>query len=99
MFMLTHIVLFKLKDRSPENIHQLSAILKSMEGQIPPLRQIEVGVNMVESARAYDVALITRFDSLAAMKDYQAHPYHVANVLPHVNALAESVAAVDYETP
>ena len=96
--MLTHLVLFKLKDRSPENIQHLAAILQSMDGQIPLLRYIEVGVNVVESARAYDIALITRFDSLAALKEYQAHPYHVQNVMPHTRALAESVAAVDYES-
>lgn len=96
--MLTHLVLFKLKDRSPENIQHLAAILQSMDGQIPLLRYIEVGVNVVESARAYDIALVTRFDSLAALKEYQAHPYHVQNVMPHTHALAESVAAVDYES-
>lgn len=95
--MLTHVVLFKLKDRSPENVQRLAVILKSMDGQIPPLRHIEVGVNVVESARAYDIALITRFDSLTAMKEYQAHPFHVQNVMPHTHALTESVAAVDYE--
>ncbi len=69
-----------------------------MEGQIPALRHIEIGVNMVESARAYDIALVTRFDSLAAMKEYQAHPYHVENIMPHTHAMAESVVAVDYES-
>lgn len=96
--MLNHLVFFRLKDRSPENVQRLRAILQSMDGQIPMLRYIEVGVNVVDSPRAYDLALVTRFDSLAAMKEYQAHPFHVEQVMPHTHALAESVVAVDYES-
>ena len=93
----THIVLFKLKNRSPEAIEETAGIMQSMEGQIPMLRGIEVGVDVVKSPRSYDLALITRFDSLADMRAYQAHPYHQNVVLKHVNEVTESVVAVDFE--
>ena len=93
----THIVLFKLKNRSPESIEETAGIMRSMEGQIPPLRGIEVGADVVKSPRSYDLALITRFDSLADMRAYQAHPYHQNVVLKHVNEVTESVVAVDFE--
>ena len=63
--------------------------MRSMEGRIPPLRGIEVGVDVVKSPRSYDLALITRFDSLADIRAYQAHPYHQNVVLKHVNEVTE----------
>lgn len=92
---LTHVVLFKLKDRSPEAVERTAAVLRSMEGNIPQLRGIEVGVNVVPSPRAYDIALITRFDSLADMEAYQVHPFH-QGVLAHMREVMESAVAVDF---
>jgi diamine N-acetyltransferase len=92
---LTHVVLFKLKEHSPEAVEKTAYVLRSMEGKIAPLQGIEVGVNVVPSPRAYDIALITRFASLADMELYQAHPIH-QDVLAHMRAVMESAAAVDF---
>lgn len=94
---LTHIVLFKLKDRSPESINSTVAMLRGLEGNVPSLRHIEVGHNVVESSRAYDIALITRFDDLAGMQAYQAHPYH-QETLAYMHTVAETAVAVDFES-
>jgi diamine N-acetyltransferase len=93
---LTHVVLFKLKDRSLEALEQTAHVMRSMEGKIASLQGIEVGVNIVPSPRAYDIALITRFASLADMELYQAHPIH-QDVLAHILKVMESAAAVDFE--
>lgn len=95
--MLTHIVLFKLHDRSRENVEKFRDALESMRGKIPQIREMEIGINVVESARAYDVALVQRFDSLAAMEEYQTHPVH-QEVLPFLRASSASMVAVDYES-
>lgn len=92
---LTHVVLFKLNDRSPDNVQRAAAVLRSLEGTISVLRHIEVGVNVVPSARAFDIALITRFDSLADMETYQIHPRH-QEVLAFMREQTDSAAAVDY---
>lgn len=94
---LTHVVLFKLKDRSSEAVEKTAHVLRSMEGKIAPLQGIEVGVNVVPSPRAYDIALITRFASLADMELYQAHPIH-QGVLAHMREVMETAAAVDFES-
>lgn len=94
--MLTHVVLFRLHDRSRENRQKFRDALESMRGKIPQIKQMEVGVNVVESARAYDVALFQKFDSLDAMQEYQAHPEHQA-ILPYLRETFESNVAVDYE--
>jgi diamine N-acetyltransferase len=93
---LTHVVLFKLKDRSPEVVIATAEVLRSMEGKIDPLQEIEVGVNVIPSARAYDIALLTRFASLTDMHLYQDHPIH-QGVLAHMREVMEASVAVDFE--
>ncbi len=95
--MLTHIVFFKLNERTPENAQQLRERLLSLEGKIPQIKHIEVGVNVVPSERAYDVALYQRFDSLGDLQAYQAHPDH-QDVLKYILAVTASRVSVDYES-
>ena len=93
---LTHVVLFKLKEPAPATVAECLRRLRGLEGKIPELLSIEVGADILHSGRSYDFALITRFDSLADMERYQAHPEHVAVVEYLLTVVAGSVA-VDYE--
>lgn len=93
---LTHVVLFRLKDRDAASVQRTADVLRGMEGKIAPLLGIEVGVNVVPSARAYDIALITRFASLPDMETYQVHPIH-QQVLAHMRETADASVAVDFE--
>jgi len=95
--MFTHLVLFKLKDPTSANLHQTRDLLLSMQGQVPQLRFIEVGLNSLPSDRAYDLALLTRFDTLDDMRAYQVHPYHKDVVLPHMHAVVQNTVSVDYD--
>lgn len=95
--MLTHVVFFKLADRTPENIQKLHDTLLGLNGKIPQIKHLEVGVNIVPSERAYDVALFERFDSLAELHAYQAHPDH-QEVLKYILAVTASRVSVDYES-
>lgn len=67
-----------------------------MEGRVPSLRHIEAGVDVVRSARSYDVALVTRFDDLAGMEEYQVHPVH-QEIAAFIREHATGIVAVDYE--
>ena len=93
---LTHIVLFKLKDRSPRNVENAREVMMSMKGKIPQLRHLEVGIDILHSERSYDLALMTKFDSLEEMQNYQAHPVHV-EVSKYMTSVRESAITVDYE--
>lgn len=95
--MLTHIVLFKLKDRSPESVAETAQVLRDMEGKIEELLSIEVGTDVVHSERSYDIALVTKFASLEAMQAYQVHPVH-KKVIEHMSTAREAQAVVDYES-
>lgn len=96
--MITHIVFFKLGDPSPDNIAATRNRLLSMSGKIPGIRHFEVGIDVVRSERSYDLALVTRFDSLADLKAYQEHPLHAGEVVPHLKSVCSSIIAVDYES-
>ena len=92
--MITHIVLFKLIDRN--NAQKARDVLLGMKGRIPQLRHLEAGIDVLHSERSYDLALVTKFDSMEDLKAYQAHPVHV-EVLKYMTTVRESSVTVDYE--
>jgi len=93
--MFTHIVFFKFK--SKEQINEARNILLSMEGKIPQLKGLEVGVDVLHTERSYDLALVTRFDSLEDMNTYSVHEYHVNEVLKYLKPMLECSKVVDFE--
>lgn len=95
--MITHIVLFKLKDNSTENIEKARDILIDMEGKIRELKDIEVGIDVTHSDRSYDMALITKFDNVEDLEAYQVHPVHV-EVAEYILSVRESTVTVDFES-
>jgi hypothetical protein len=95
IIMVTHIVFFKLKDKSKQSIESVREALLSLKGNVPPLKSIEVGIDVIGSERSYDVALVTKFDSIDDLNAYQAHPFHV-NVSNFIGTKREAVACVDY---
>ncbi|MDD5286206.1 MAG: Dabb family protein [Desulfuromonadaceae bacterium] len=95
--MITHIVLFKLEEASSENLAATRAMLLTMNGEIPLLRHLEAGIDVIRSERSYDIALITKFDSLADLQAYQIHPYHAGVIVPHMKSVCSSIVAVDYK--
>lgn len=96
--MITHVVMFKLKDRSPEAVKVTYNVLKNMEGKIPVLRYIEVGTDVLHLDRSYDIALITRFDSLEDLETYDNHPLHL-EVKAHMKQVLDGTSiCVDFES-
>lgn len=95
--MITHIVLFKLKDSSPSNIEKARDVLMGLKGRIPELRHLEVGIDVLRSERSYDLALVAKFDSLEELQAYQKHPVHV-EVAKYMTSVRESAVAVDYQS-
>lgn len=94
--MFTHVVFFRLIDPSKENLERAKGILEGMKGNIPQLKDMEVGADVLHLERSYDISLITRFDSLDDMQLYQVHPYHVNEVLTNLKPMLKGSASVDY---
>ena len=95
--MITHIVTFKLTDRSAEHLAHCKGLLDGLVGKVPSLRSMVVGVNVVESPRAHDLGLIATFDDLAGLEAYQVHPDH-QEVAGYLRSASSAIAAVDFET-
>ncbi|MBE6568104.1 MAG: Dabb family protein [Ruminococcaceae bacterium] len=94
--MIKHIVCFKLKNNTPAECEKAAEVLRSMEGKVPMLRGIEVGVDFLHSERSYDVVLSVLLDDEKALNDYQNDPYHVSVVKTHMHAVRECSVAIDY---
>lgn len=96
--MFTHIVFFKLKNDDIESIMKAREILLGMKGMIPEIKEMEVGVDVLHSDRSYDIALITRFDSIKDMKKYENDPIHTQCVLKPLKPMLDESKTVDYES-
>ena len=72
--MYTHVVSFKF--RAPSDMERGAKMLRAMEGQIPSLRSIEVGLNDLKGDDNFHLVLITRFDSPEGLQAYKVHPVH-----------------------
>ncbi len=94
--MIKHIVCFKLKDNSEEECKKALEILKSMEGNVPLLRSIEVGADFLHSPRSYDIILQVTLDDEKALEAYQKDEYHCSVVKKHMHNVAETSVAIDY---
>ena len=94
--MIKHIVCFKLKDNSESNCLKAKEVLLSMQGNVPQIREIEVGIDFLHSERSYDIILQVVLDDAKALEDYQNDPYHCSVVKTHMHTVRESSIAVDY---
>jgi hypothetical protein len=94
--MVTHIVLFRFRDRSPDHLSHCQSLLDGLRAKVDVIRDLETGLNVVPSARAHDLSLIIHFDSLEDLATYQSHPDHV-EVATYLRSAADSIASVDYE--
>lgn len=94
--MLKHIVCFKLKDNSEAECNKAKEILLSMKDNVPMLRNIEVGVDVLHSQRSYDIILQVTLDSFDDLDKYQNDAYHCNVVKTHMHAVAETSVALDY---
>lgn len=94
--MIKHIVCFKLKDNSPAECEKAKEVLLSMQGNVPQLRDIKVGVDFLHSERSYDIILEVLLDDEAALESYKNDPYHCSVVKTHMHAVREASVAVDY---
>ncbi len=99
--MIKHIVLWKLKNVAEgasreQNASKMKNDLEALRNKIPVIRHIEVGINMVPSDAAYDVALYSEFASEKDLDTYQKHPEHL-KVADFVGKVRESRVVVDYK--
>ena len=95
--MVKHIVCFKLRDADDTKALRVREILLSMVGNVPTIRHIETGCDILHSGRSYDVILIVDVDDRAALDAYANDPYHCKIVKTYIHSVVETSVTVDYE--
>lgn len=99
--MIKHIVMWRLKDFAHSNDKETNARLvkkklEALNGKIPGLIKLEVGIDFVGGGDSADVVLYSEFESREALEAYQSHPAHKA-VVPFVGEARIERRVVDYE--
>ncbi len=95
--MIRHIVCFKLSDSSENGKNKAREVLLSMKGNVPTVKDIEVGCDFLCSNRSYDVILQVVLDDRKALEEYQTDKYHCDVVKTYMHANTVSSIAVDYD--
>lgn len=100
--MIKHIVLFNLKpeyknDDEFKIAKLVAARLESLPHKIDEISFLEVGTNFSERQSAYDLVLITQFETKEDLEAYRKHPDHVA-VVEEIKQYTLSTAICDYES-
>ena len=98
--MIKHVVMFKLKERAEgrdrtANIVELKAKLEALPARIEEIRFFEVGINFLQASVAYDLVLVSEFESIDTLYSYQKHPEHVL-VADFVGKTCVGRIVVDY---
>lgn len=99
--MVKHIVFWKLKDFALGNDKKANALLvkeklEDLNGKIPGLLKLEIGIDFVNGDMSGDVALYSEFNTREDLDFYQEHPLHKA-VQSFVLEVRSSRMVVDYE--
>ena len=94
--MVKHIVMFKLSDKTPENMKRAVNSLRSLEGNIEVLKSIQIGTDFLESDRSYDIVLTAEFENREGLEIYGRHENHLP-VVKVMRSLCSNTAVVDYE--
>jgi hypothetical protein len=80
--MLTHVVMWRLHAQDAaqraERVSAVVAAFEALRGCTPGLIDLRVGGNSLATADAWDVALITVFESETALAGYNEDPRHLA---------------------
>ena len=95
--MIKHIVMWKFKeDVAAEDKLEMKRQLEALQGVVPSLIDIEIGLDVVGKEASKDMVLTTEFNSMDDLAAYAGHPEHV-KVVEFVKPLVCERAVVDYE--
>ena len=99
--MVKHIVLWKLKEHAQgkskqENADAIKTMIENLNGKIPGLIKLEVGLDFSASESSADIVLYSEFENRKALENYQTHPLH-EEVKPYVLEARSERRVADYE--
>ncbi len=92
--MVKHVVLWSFNDK--KDISIAKELLESLQGNVPHMLSLEVGVNFNENSSAYDLALITTHHDRASLEAYQDDSFH-GEIRNKLNGIKSSRIFADFE--
>lgn len=101
--MLTHIVMWKLKDHAEgadkaTNLAKARALIESCASLTPGIHRFEVAAAHPGHECTYDLVLNSVFEDAQALDAYQNHPDHAA-IKPFLGAIRLERQCMDYTLP
>jgi hypothetical protein len=99
--MIHHIIMIKLKpfsgkDEKLEKAIEIKNALETLPSKINEIQFYEVGINIIESERASDLVLISKFKNTNELNSYVSNSYHQA-VVSIIKEYASNISSVDHE--
>jgi len=94
--MVKHVVMWRLQDKSKENLSLIKELLSSLLHIIDDIVTLETGDNFNVSDFAYDLVLITIHRDKLALEKYQNHPEHI-KIANRIKELTKERVVVDFE--
>lgn len=95
--MIRHVAVFRFAPEFAlsERARWMS-LLRALPEQIPELRSMSVGADVLGGPASHELAIVADFDNLDALEAYSRHPAH-AEVLRISAPVKVSLATVDFE--
>ena len=93
--MIRHVVMWKFKEGTEEQMNEFLTRLQALYGVIPQIKAQQVGRDIAGGGN-YDAVLVSDFESLEDLEIYRVHPRHVA-VGEFMGPVRESRSCVDFE--
>ena len=94
--MIRHIVFFKLKDNSKANKQRIKDVILPLKEKIDVIKFYQVGINFANEERAYDLALVSDFNTIDDLNNYASHPEHL-KVISSLKDEGITTKVVDFE--
>ena len=99
--MIRHIVMWRLKEQAEggskwENARKAKSMLEGLNGKIPGLVKLEVGLDFSRTDSSADLVLYSEFETRAALDEYQRHPEHL-KVAAFIGQIRAERLVADYE--
>ena len=97
--MIRHVAVFRFAPAfTAERREHWMSLLRALPAQIPELRSISVGTDVLEGPSSHELAIVADFVDLDGLDAYTRHPAH-AEVLRISAPVKVSLATVDFEVP
>lgn len=99
--MVKHIVFWNIKqehegETKEQIMLRIKKMLENLNGEIPGLLALEVGINFNRSQAAYDLCLYSELSDRESLAIYQEHPLHVA-CKDYIGSVTLERAVCDYD--